>query len=576
MDTELYQDDPLAGLTRQEAFDYLTSMGIDVKNPTGAMSDIVSRAKRRTESVAPDISADVSGLSELADAYSKVIASTKKPTTSTGPATIEDILSADPSTFDLEGPESVLLKKKPTSGAGDEAKAQEMVQVSAAEKKDAAIAAAEAVIDKKIGSDNTPVEKAFAGAMDEYINAVRGSGPEKRERTLDEYKKEFAEATGVDISGKVDKSQALMAFGLALMQNRAGKGFNVGKMLSSVGEAGQAALPALEKAKETARNSAIAAGKYALESRSSDRAADAASAEKAMNRGKYWIYKKGGKGAEFSNFDDGEFVDLNAYELNQLINNKDFDNQYEFIDAKDRLSILEKRAEGVDPGDMYSAWGPMSLIGGKADEAPAELQIMVAPVDQNYKGVAPARYKIQEAANTVISRFSGLQQSISSGAAKFEELIGYMDKGITVPDQIIGTLKDTARNFGIDIGEGPSNVKDAQRILNEIAVREATNILQESGKTLSDQDRQRVQDLVGEINFASGDVELVKKKLKSIYDLTVVKPQRNLDRAVEWLESNAGIQLRTNSAGMPTQAELDAMNKMYDTNFTMDDYKAGS
>ena len=49
-------------------------------------------------------------------------------------------------------------------------------------------------------------------------------------RKLEDYKKEVAEATGLDVSGKVDKSQALMAFGLALMQNRAGKGFNVGKM----------------------------------------------------------------------------------------------------------------------------------------------------------------------------------------------------------------------------------------------------------------------------------------------------------------------------------------------------------
>ena len=46
--------------------------------------------------------------------------------------------------------------------------------------------------------------------------------------------KEFAEATGIDISGKVDKSAALMSLGLALMQNRAGKGFNVGRILSNI------------------------------------------------------------------------------------------------------------------------------------------------------------------------------------------------------------------------------------------------------------------------------------------------------------------------------------------------------
>ena len=82
---------------------------------------------------------------------------------------------------------------------------------------------------------------------------------------IEAYKKKFAEATGVDISGKPDTSQALMAMGLSMMQNRAGKGFNVGRMLSSVGEAGEKALPALTAAKAEARNNVIAAGKYALD-----------------------------------------------------------------------------------------------------------------------------------------------------------------------------------------------------------------------------------------------------------------------------------------------------------------------
>ena len=88
--------------------------------------------------------------------------------------------------------------------------------------------------------------------------------PATREELLAKYKKEFYEATGLDPSGKADKSSALMAMGLALMQNKAGKGFNVGKMLSAVGEAGEKALPALTKAKAAAKAETVAAGKYAL------------------------------------------------------------------------------------------------------------------------------------------------------------------------------------------------------------------------------------------------------------------------------------------------------------------------
>jgi|21_taG_2_1085346.scaffolds.fasta_scaffold03827_5 hypothetical protein len=88
---------------------------------------------------------------------------------------------------------------------------------------------------------------------------------ESREDLLEKYKQEFADATGIDISGKPDTSQALMAMGLSMMQNRAGKGFNVGRMLSAVGEAGEKAMPYVTKAASEAKAATAAAGKYALQ-----------------------------------------------------------------------------------------------------------------------------------------------------------------------------------------------------------------------------------------------------------------------------------------------------------------------
>ena len=417
-------------------------------------------------------------------------------------------------------------------------------------------------------------DEGFLAAMDDFFEAARGAGPDApKKRTIEEYKKAFSEATGIDTSGNVDKKDALMAFGLALMQNKAGKGFNVGKMLQSVGEAGDKAMPALQRAKERARQGALAGGKYALEMESADTAKRAAAREKAMDRGKYWVYKKGTEGSEFEGFDQGQFVDLNKYELNKLIMDPNFEKQFEFVNGSDRLAILEKRAEGVDAGDMYSSWEPVSLIGGKADDAPPELQILAAPVNPNFKGAAPSRYKLQETPETIAQRFIEYQDSINSGAKKFEVLIANLNEGISVPKQILGGMKQTLRNFGIAAGDMPSTVSDAKRMLNNLAIDEATNILKESGKTLSDTDRQLVKDRIGKISWTSGDVELIKKQLDEIYDLTVLKPQRNLDRAVGWLEQNAGIKFGGNVSDVPTQAELDAMNKTYGTNYTLDDFK---
>ena len=424
-----------------------------------------------------------------------------------------------------------------------------------------------------IADSEKATEDMFKSAMDEFLGMARGASPEDRERTLEDYKKEFAAATGVDVSGKVDKSQALMALGLGLMQNRAGKGFNVGKILNAVGQAGEKALPALEKAKNKAQTAALAAGKYALESRGSDRAKDEATEKDLMNRGKYWVYKKGSKGAEFEGFDNGEFVDLNKYELNKLIENSDFEKQYEFINASDRMAILEKRAEGVDLGDAWDGYERISLIGGKADDVPPELQVRAAAANPNYGGTTPTGYKLEETPETVVRRFGELQKSITSGAAKFESLISAIDSGVSIPDQMVSTVFTGLRNLGFDIGDEPTDIAQARTMLKEIAVREATNILQESGKTLSDNDRKRVEDLVGEISFVSGDAALIKKKLKEIYKLTVEKPQQNLDRAIDWLDQNAGISFGSSADDMPTQAELDAMNKTYGTSYTLDVFK---
>lgn len=125
----------------------------------------------------------------------------------------------------------------------------------------------------------SPIDTAFVQAMQEF-NKAAGKEDDAAEMSdaelLEKYKQEFADATGIDVSGKVDKSQALMAFGLALMQNRAGKGFNVGNMLRAVGEAGEKALPELKAAKQEARAARVAAGKYALQRIESGRNAKAA------------------------------------------------------------------------------------------------------------------------------------------------------------------------------------------------------------------------------------------------------------------------------------------------------------
>jgi hypothetical protein len=164
-----------------------------------------------------------------------------------------------------------------------------------------------------------------------------------------------------------------------------------------------------------------------------------------------------------------------------------------------------------------------------------------------------------------------MQQSINSGSDKFKNLLEKLNSGVTIPKQFVASANEILVSFGI--GE-TSDITEAKRLLKNIAIDEATNILQESGKTLSDNDRKLVAQRVGQISWGSADVEEIRRQLNDIYYLTVEKPQENLDRAIGWLEENAGIKFTPTQSDVPTsQEELDAMNKVYGTNFTMDDYK---
>jgi len=162
-------------------------------------------------------------------------------------------------------------------------------------------------------------EAGFMAAMDDFFEGARGTGPEMpKKRTIEQYKEAFSEATGIDVSGKVDKKAFLMSIGLGLLQNKAGKNFDISKIAEETGRVIEEALPALEKAKESARQGALAGGKFALQTESADKAVRAAAEEKMLNRDRYWVFKKGTADKPFEGFDVGQFESLNKYELDNL------------------------------------------------------------------------------------------------------------------------------------------------------------------------------------------------------------------------------------------------------------------
>ena len=228
---------------------------------------------------------------------------------------------------------------------------------------------------------------------------------ESREDMLEKYKQEFADATGIDISGKPDNSQALMAMGLSMLKNRAGKGFNVGKMLSAVGEAGEKAMPYMAKAASEAKAASAAAGKYALGRIQAGEASAAAFAKEVRAHNNAWdlevmkqrsaIAQKriegGGKAGKLENKENfkigagditiatGTFKDDEYGERPVFVNGaadagkitdaykKYTEGQEYVVNMQDALTALANRPEGPLPAKLMDSIKTFSVKLGLAD-----------------------------------------------------------------------------------------------------------------------------------------------------------------------------------------------------------------
>jgi hypothetical protein len=398
-------------------------------------------------------------------------------------------------------------------------------------------------------------DEGFLAAMDDFFEAARGAGPAVPEkRTIEEYKKAFSEATGIDTSGKVDKKDALMAFGLALMQNKAGKGFNVGKMLQSVGEAGDKAMPALQRAKNLAREGALAGGKYALQTQSADKAIRAAGAEKAMNRSSYYVYENDPEGKPYGKFDNGKTVQLNKYELNDLINDPNFDSNYSFITESAYLDVLKEKNAVPEYGDQWDKNEPISLIGD--DDGPEIFKVTGARRSSNYKGPRDGNsLQLAESPNEVYRRIMKEQENVNLLSGQFAKAIGQIQEGVSIPNQIGSAVTMGLRNLGVDVGDGVTSIKQVKNFLLRIQATNAANILGESGKTLSDNDRKMVANIVGDVNFSTATEEELLQKLGYIYQTVVDRSQANIDTALNTLENEAGVVLPRSNEMSPAQVK---------------------
>ena len=391
------------------------------------------------------------------------------------------------------------------------------------------------------GTEDDPVKAATVTALDEYLKSARpGVTPD----SYDKYIEEFQRATGLDVSGQPDKSTALMAFGLALMQNKAGKGFDVGEMLSAVGGAGEKALPELTKARSEARAVRAKAGEYALSRKKEDEAA-------AMNRTGYYIVPRGQDQKSFiDNFDKGRLVRLNSYELNALDKDVEFGQQYEILPMSVYDSVAKEVFKTPEYGDKYaSSYDKISLF----TDAPDDLQISVQRVDANYKG--PDRpgqgYFNPQEYDTYKARLDRMASGLNKTSEKLASAYSLVRDGkLDAPGQIGDAIVGFGNAFGLNLTDQATDRDKVIYILESIGAQEAPRILGEAGKTISDADRERVGRIVGRVKLTQ-DPNALALALKEVHDLIVVDGIKDVNMGMTTLNQYAGI-----SAPSSNQSEM--------------------
>ena len=343
----------------------------------------------------------------------------------------------------------------------------------------------------------------FKSAMDD-INNIYGkdSGTGKTRKTLAEYKKDFAEATGIDVSGEPDNKLALMSLGLSLMQNRAGKGFNLSNIIGAAGEAGQKAMPLFEKAKADARAGQVAAGKYALGETKADSLAALATAKE----------KRKALASLSTQFRDEKFKrELEYIKHNNNMQIKLLENNMKPIDAKGKVTTQTLEGNNFLKVDTAFVTGSRN-------------RVFLAPVQQAEKH-ANMYVNVLEAGGSIDEMQNILKSVGEEGGSTAFTLLGARVKKFLKP---LG-IGDTDYSKGIDeiVKKDISAEEKVTAIQQRLISQYKKFLTKETGNGVSEGDIQRLKQLIGEIKVGqplSANLNRLKQ-LDTIFDA----PKRALE-----------------------------------------------
>jgi len=209
-------------------------------------------------------------------------------------------------------------------------------------------------------------------------------------------------------------------------------------------------------------------------------------------------------------------------------------------------------------GDQWDKNERISLIGD--DDGPEIFKVSGARRSSNYKGPRTGNsLQLAESPDEVYRRIMKEQDKVNLLSDQFSEAVSQIQEGVSIPSQIGSAVTMGLRNLGFNVGDGTTSIKEVKNFLVRVQATNAANILGEAGKTLSDNDRKMVANIVGNMDFNTATEEELLSKLGYVYEMVVDRSQSNIDTALDTLENEAGVMLpRSNEI---SQEQLKYLNE---------------
>lgn len=257
-----------------------------------------------------------------------------------------------------------------------------------------------------------------------------------------------------------------MALGLGLMQNRAGKGFDISKILTSVGEATEKAMPKLEEAKKQFKAEQLAAGEFALKAQAKDRATAAAAQKKLNETKQYFVIPTDGKGgltpADYLNsVDKGRLMTFSNAQLNNLRSDESFNNNFTVVSAEKFYSLTEAALETPEAKELYLTKNPRDInLLGDEDQAGASL-FNIRVYDPNINTNPDGTPKMIGDGKNQYKALALAAQDLQKAKDKFIDGLG-LAEGANVFQFTLDKAESLAGAFGINVSKGANDTEKLQ------------------------------------------------------------------------------------------------------------------